>query len=81
MIRKGITVREATEMWVERFNAVPTDMIGRLMWLDNHDNWTEVTKPSLCDEVRVFDSVLPAKYSGDEWEGTVIGYDEEGGRS
>jgi len=54
-------------------------MIGRLMWLDNHDNWTEVTKPSLCDEVLVFDSALPAKYSGDEWEGTVVSYDEETG--
>ena len=58
MLRKGVTVREATEKWISEFNRFPQDMIQKLMLMDV-DSWHEITVPSCGDKVHVF--VLPNK--------------------
>ena len=52
MLRKGMTVREAAEHWVNRFNAIPTGMIEKLMRYDPA-GWREITLPSYGDRVRL----------------------------
>ena len=42
MITKGLTLREATQEWVNSFNAIPTQMIAKL-WNAESDDWQEVT--------------------------------------
>lgn len=41
MLREGMTRLEAAQMWVNGFNAVPTQMIAKLMQADP-DDWCEV---------------------------------------
>ena len=48
------TIREATEAWVHEMNAIPQGMISRL-FQDRPDDWTEVTTPSKCDRVYLYD--------------------------
>ena len=52
MLREGMTRREATEIWVNGFNAFPTRMIAKLMEAD-FDDWCEVTRPAVGDRVYV----------------------------
>ena len=50
MIKEGLTIREATEFWVREFNAIPRNMLAKVMQADI-DDWTEVTFPSCGDRV------------------------------
>lgn len=54
MIKKGMTVKEAAELWVSQFNRFPQDMIQKLMECDV-GSWREVTLPATGDKVYVFD--------------------------
>lgn len=54
MRSSGMTIREAAESWVHEMNAFPYDMIEKLMNADI-DSWHEVTKPSRCDRVYVYE--------------------------
>ena len=45
MSRKGMTRLEAVQMWVNGFNAVPTQMIAKLMQFDP-DDWQEISSVS-----------------------------------
>lgn len=58
MRREGMTIREAAEEWVREFNAIDQGMIAKLMEHDP-DEWSEVTKPSACDRVYVYE--VPGK--------------------
>ena len=49
MITKGLTLREATQEWVNSFNAIPTQMIAKL-WNAEPDDWQEVTNSDNEDE-------------------------------
>lgn len=50
MIREGMTRKEATQEWVNGFNAVPSGMIKKL-WQADLDDWCEVTRLSVGDRV------------------------------
>lgn len=54
MRRAGMTIREVAESWVQEMNAFPNDMIEKLM-SDDIDSWHEVTAPSICDRVYVYE--------------------------
>lgn len=49
------TIREATETWVQTFNAIPQEMLSELM-KNNIDDWHEITKPSVGDRVYVYEN-------------------------
>lgn len=49
------TIREATEIWVRTFNAIPQGMISELM-KNNITDWYEITKPSVGDRVYVYEN-------------------------
>ena len=68
MLRKGMTIREATEHWVNQFNAIPTGMIEKLMRYDPA-GWREITLPSYGDRVR-----LHRRRKGCD-EGEIRGFD------
>lgn len=53
------TIKEATQEWVNGFNAIPQGVIEKLMKND-FDEVTEITPPSMYDRVSIF---------GDEWAG------------
>jgi len=63
-----MTIREAAQSWVAKFNAFPNDMIGTLMRADP-EAWHEVTKPSTGDRVYVLD--LPKDCESSEHEGEI----------
>lgn len=71
MRREGLTVRDATEMWVSEMNAIPKGMIDKLMRSDP-DDWHEVTKPSGGDRVYVYE--VP---DGCDHYGEIVEYDED----
>lgn len=54
MTRVYETVREAAELWVSQFNAIPQGMLDRLI-RENPDEWREVTEPAIGDEVYVYE--------------------------
>ena len=56
MRREGMTVREAAEMWVREFNAIPQEMIDKLRGLEL-DRWHEVTTPAAGRPVYVYNPV------------------------
>lgn len=58
------TIREATEVWVERFNTIPVGMIEQLM-VDHPDEWEEVT---IFEEDEEFSDCLPVR-------GTIFSFD------
>lgn len=74
MLREGMTIREAAEMWVREFNAIPQDMIDKLMGLEP-DNWHEVTKPTAGRRVYVFRH--PEGCDSQENFGEIVGYNED----
>ncbi len=49
------TIQEATRAWVSEMNAIPTEMIARLMQYEP-DEWRNVTPPSRGDRVYVYDA-------------------------
>lgn len=51
---KYTTIYEATRAWVNEFNAIPQEMIGKLMQAEP-DDWQEVTAPTVGDSVYVYD--------------------------
>lgn len=53
MIREGLTVKEATERWVNEFSRFPHDMIEKLMSFDM-DSWREVTVPATGDNISIW---------------------------
>jgi hypothetical protein len=71
---KGMTVNEAAHEWVAEFNAVPQEMIAKLMQIDP-DDWDEVTKPHVGCRVYVFD--LPDNCDTLEHDGEIIAYCDE----
>ena len=56
MFKAGMTVRDAAHMWVEQMNAIPTDMIGKLMRFATECSYSEykaIGEPGLWCEVTV----------------------------
>lgn len=74
MLREGMTIREAAEMWVREFNAIPQGMIEKLMGLEP-DNWHEVTAPAAGRRVYVFN--LPDGCESQANFGEIVGYNED----
>lgn len=72
MLRKGMTVLEATREWVREFNAIPQGMIEKLMRSDL-DDWRELTLPSSGDSIYILD---PPDGSTEHY-GEISGYDSE----
>lgn len=69
MLSKGLTISEATHIWVAEFNRFPQDMIEKLMSIDI-DEWREVTKPSIGKRVSIYN--LPEeKADGTPYNGTM----------
>lgn len=72
MLREGMTIREAAELWVHEMNAIPQGMIQRLMEVDPED-WTEATTPCNGDRVCVWDG----EHDGEDGHITKDNYDGE----
>ena len=68
MIKEIKTVREATGYWTREFNAIPQEMLARLMEAAP-DEWEEVTAPCYGDKVYVYES---------EQGGEIVGRDKNG---
>lgn len=51
MLKKGMTIREAAEHWVNGFNAIPLALIEKAYGGDNIDDLEEITPVSLGDHV------------------------------
>ncbi len=68
MIQAGMTRLDAAREWVHGFNAVPTDMIAKLMAAEI-DDWCEVTRPTVGDWA----------YASDVGEGEIVSVDYETG--
>lgn len=68
------TIKDATRFWVGQFNAVPQGMIETLIKADPED-WSEVTEPSRCDRVYVYE--LPDDADTLEHGGEIRSYDAE----
>lgn len=49
-MRKGVTIKQATERWVSEMNRIDQSMIEKLMRLDPYD-WYEITKPAYGNRV------------------------------
>lgn len=47
------TIKEAAEVWVREMNAIPQEMVLRLMNADP-DDWSEVTRPAKYNHVYVY---------------------------
>ncbi len=54
MLHGRMTRLEAVQMWVNGFNAVPIQMIAKLMQTDP-DDWYEVTCPTVGDRICLID--------------------------
>ena len=74
MIKEIKTIREATEYWTREFNAIPQEMLARLMETDPGE-WQEVIKPSVGDRVYVYE--IPDELETLEHGGTIQSYDKE----
>lgn len=69
MKSKEMAIREATERWVREMNAIPQEMIKRLMKA-TPDDWQEITVPTKNDEVYVYET-------NNEHYGTITAYDPD----
>lgn len=76
MTRVYETVRDAAELWVSQFNAVPLGMLDKLM-RDNPDEWREVTEPTIGDEVYVYE--LEDEWDTLEHHGVISNMTKPGG--
>lgn len=56
------TIDEATHAWVSEFSTFPQSMIAKLMEVDI-DSWSEVTTPSVCQRVYVYEQQEPGEIS------------------
>ena len=56
MLKIGVTIKEATEKWIDQFNFIPQRMIEKLMENDP-DEWEEITLPVVGDLAHVYDLV------------------------
>lgn len=72
MIKNGLTIREAAQEWVNRFNAIPQEIVTKLL-KQNCDELTEVTPPSRGDRVFIFDD----EHNGENGEIVGTRYDGE----
>ena len=54
MLKQGMTINDAAHEWVREFNAVPQDMIARLMH-NNPEEWIEMTLKRSGDRVYCYD--------------------------
>lgn len=54
MLRDGMTIREAAEVWVHEMNAIPQGVIAKMM-RDNPEEWQELTVPAPGDRVYVYE--------------------------
>ncbi|MBR1728942.1 MAG: hypothetical protein IJ728_05400 [Selenomonadaceae bacterium] len=52
----NVTIKEATQKWVNSFNAIPQGMISKLMENDP-DEWEEVKLPVVGDIAHIYDLV------------------------
>lgn len=68
MIKKGMTIKEATREWVREMSAIPYGVMEKLM---NFDDVREITPPTRCDRVYIYSG----EYSGEE--GEIEAYDGE----
>lgn len=75
MIKEIKTIREATEYWTREFNAIPQEMLARLMEAAP-DEWAEVTTPCYGDKVYVYE--IPEELDTLEHGGEIVGRDENG---
>lgn len=66
------TIKEAAQAWVNEFDAVPHDVVKKLMNVSNYNDITEITPPAINDRVYVLE--LPK--SGVRY-GQITGYLEE----
>lgn len=57
MRQKGLTVRAAAEMWVGGFNAIPQEVVKKLMRL-SPDEVSEITPPALYDRIYTLEDGL-----------------------
>lgn len=65
-----MTIKEATEKWVDGFNAIPQAVIEKLIAYNGLDEVREITPPTIGDRVYVY------TLSDD---GEITNYDEESG--
>lgn len=54
MLREGMTIREAAEVWVQEMNDIPQTVIERMMQ-DAPDEWQEITKPARYNRVYLYE--------------------------
>lgn len=54
MLRDGMTIREAAEVWVHEMNAIPQEVIAKMM-RNNPDELQELTVPAPGDRVEVYE--------------------------
>ncbi len=73
MIREGMTIREAAELWVEGFNAIPYGIVEKLLKAGGYEELNEITPPAKGDRVYVYE--IPGEVT--THEGEVRSYDEE----
>ena len=72
MIKTGLTIREAAEEWVDRFNAIPYAVVEKLAKLDI-DSIHEITPPSKHDRVYITDGMC----QGEEGEILRVSDDDD----
>ena len=65
-----MTIKEATEKWVDGFNAIPQAVIEKLIAYNGLDEVREITPPVIDDYVYVYTL---------EHRGEITNYDEESG--
>ena len=72
-----MTIKEATEKWVDGFNAIPQAVIEKLIAYNGSDEVREITPPTIGDYVYVY--TLPDDADTLEHRGEITNYDEESG--
>ena len=50
------TIKEAAQEWVTEFNAIPQEVMNKLLKASNYCDCCEITPPAICNTVYVFDS-------------------------
>lgn len=64
MIRKGMTIEEATREWVNSMNAIPQGVLEKLQRYSGYADVEEITPPSVCDYVYI----LSGEHDGEHGE-------------
>lgn len=76
MIREYKTISGCARLWVSEFNAIPTEMIAKLIQADP-DSWHETTLPVVGDSVSVFSLPEGAGDFGDRAEIVAADYEKD----